>query len=421
MNVHSISSNSQEFVAYIGLDWGDKKHAYYLQTQDGSQECGFLKQTPEDLQQWLQELKTTFKGRPIALALEASKGPVVNALKQCTFLTIHPVHPVMSMRMRQAFRPSGAKDDGPDALLLLEILLHHRDKLRPLLWEESSIRRIDGLSRARRRLVNDRTKLICRLTSMLKEYYPQALELAGTSLSSPMALEFLSRWPDLIDLKRAREQTLRQFYYKRNVRRPERVAQRLEQIKNAKALTTDEAIVSVRKMEVASLVDQLKILEKHIKAMDKAIAEEFKSHENAELFRNLPGAGPTMAPRLLALFNDDTGRYDGPESIQKACGVAPVTERSGQRRRVRWRWHASTFQRQTLVEWAGLTVRDCHWAKQFYERQISRGKKRQTILRALAFKWVRIIWQCLQRGEYYDEQRYLEQLARKNSPYARAA
>jgi len=68
------------------------------------------------------------------------------------------------------------------------------------------------------------------------------------------------------------------------------------------------------------------------------------------------------------------------------------------------------------VEWAGQTVVYCDWAKAFYLHQKQAGKGHHAIIRALAFKWIRILWRCWQRQEPYDEARYLEALKRRRSP-----
>jgi hypothetical protein len=46
----------------------------------------------------------------------------------------------------------------------------------------------------------------------------------------------------------------------------------------------------------------------------------------------------------------------------------------------------------------------------------AKGKKHQVILRALAFKWSRILWQCWMTRTPYNEQIYLNALGRKKSP-----
>src|ERR1039458_4792103 len=119
------------FVACIGLDWGDQSHAVALQPVQGKTESGTLVNSPEVLHTWLQELAQRFEGRPVALAVETSRGPLIHVFSAYPWLTVYPIHPATSARYRAAFKPSGAKDDLPDALLLLELVRDHRHKLRP--------------------------------------------------------------------------------------------------------------------------------------------------------------------------------------------------------------------------------------------------------------------------------------------------
>ena len=107
-----------------------------------------------------------------------------------------------------------------------------------------------------------------------------------------------------------------------------------------------------------------------------------------------------------------------PPSLQKLAGLAPVREKSGQSVWTHWRWQAPVFLRQSFVEWAGQTVKFSAWAKRYYERMQAKGKGRGAILRALAFKSVRVLWKCWQTGTPYDEARYLKQLAHRQSPNA---
>ena len=60
--------------------------------------------------------------------------------------------------------------------------------------------------------MNTRTKFVEQLIAVLKKYYPQALELMGENIGSPMTLEFLQLWPDLASAKKARWSTLERFY-----------------------------------------------------------------------------------------------------------------------------------------------------------------------------------------------------------------
>lgn len=410
-----------EFAALVGLDWGDQAHAIALEPAGGSTETSTLPHSADSLHQWLDQLEERFGGRPVAVAIETDRGAVVYALLERAWITIYPIHPATSTRHRKMFRPSGAADDLPDALVLLSLLQYHRQRLRPLHLEDEATRTLAGLVQARRKAVDRRTLLTNQLISTLKDYFPQALELVGKDLAVPLALDFLHRWPRLTDAKAAKGLILKNFYHRHNVRRPERVQSRLALIRSARLLTRDPAVVEVSVRVVRLLVAELRVVVDHIAQFEQAIAQTFAAHPEHSFFRELPGAGPTLAPRLLAAFGTARDQYPEATSMQRYFGVAPVTEKSGSRAWIHWRWNAPTFTRQTLIEWAGQTVVFCPWAKAYYERQRVKQTGHHAILRALAFKWLRVLWRCWQNRESYNEEKYLRQLEKRRSPIAARA
>jgi transposase len=399
------------------LDWGDKKHSFALQDRYGQSEEGTLDHSSENLHQWLKSLGQRTGQRPVRLAIETSRGAVIHALLQYPWLEIYPINPVTSARYRSAFSPSGAKDDLPDARVLLELVRNHADKLRPLQEQDSQTLKLAGLVEARRDIVDRRTALINRLTSLLKSYYPQALLLVD-NLNTELAVAFLRRWPTLISLKGAKPSLLKRFYYQHQIRSEALVKERLDLVSRAVALTTDEARLSVAILQLNQLLDELEVFRKHVSRFDVQIKTVFAAHPDADLFRNLPGAGPQLAPRLCVAFGTIRTVYPDPASLQKYVGVAPVREKSGNQLWTHWRWRAPAFLRQSFVEWAGQTVRYSQWAGVYYQRMLNKGKKHAAIIRALAFKWIRILWKCWQEHLPYDEARYLKQLLHRKSPNA---
>ena len=409
-----------EFAAYVGLDWGDKNHAlaWTAGASKTAPQTGTLVNSPEVLHAWLQELGQRCEGRPVALAVETSRGPLIHLFGAYPWLTVYPIHPMTSARYRTAFKPSGAKDDLPDALLLLELVRDLRHKLRPLQMAEAATRQLAALVELRRDLVDRRTQALLQLMALLKSYFPQALELVGQDLTTGLALAFLRRWPDPLALKAARPGNLKSFYYQHSVRSETLVTQRLTLVQELRPLTTDEVVLMPARLHLAALLEQLRTLAKHIDLVEQKSHTLFKEHSEAYLFRELPGAGKALQPRLLVAFGEDRSLYPDPESLQKYGGLAPVVERSGRQAWVHWRWHAPRFLRQTFIEWAGQTVVYSAWAKEYYQHMKAKGKSHHVILRALAFKWVRILWKCWQTRTPYDEARYLKQLLARKSPHA---
>src|SRR5882724_10319762 len=104
------------------------------------------------------------------------------------------------------------------------------------------------------------------------------------------------------------------------------------------------------------------------------------------LFDTLPGGGPALAPRLLTAFGEQRERFLAADELQRYFGIAPVTERSGNKSWIHWRWQCPKFLRQTLVEWAAQTINKSFWAGAYYRQQRAKGSSHQAALRALAFK-----------------------------------
>ena len=170
-----MSKPNVEIAAFVGLDWADQKHVVTLREANSDQKQRFtLDQTPEALQNWIQQLRDRFAGRPVAIAVEQKRGALIYALMHVDFLYLYPVNPQTLSQFRKAFYPSGAKDDPIDADLLLEILMTHRQHLRVWVPDDVLTRSIQLLTEDRRGLVDERTALTNQLTAALKMYFPQA-------------------------------------------------------------------------------------------------------------------------------------------------------------------------------------------------------------------------------------------------------
>lgn len=414
-------SSQQQFAATIGIDWADRKHdVCEIPANSNSPTYSVIRHTPQSIQHWAMGLLQRYPNQQVAVCCELKKGPLIYALAKYSHITVFPVNPATVAQYRKAFANSGAKDDPSDALIQAEILTLHRKKLNAIAPDSASIRALAQLTEYRRKLVQDRVDLINKITATLKNYYPQVLDWFKEK-DSLIFCDFIQKWPSLQSVKKARKSTLLTFFNHHHSRYKTVNEKRIDDIKSALALTDDMGVIEPNQIFIELLIPQLKVLITSIDQMDKEIKQRYAQQVDRKIFDSLPGAGAQLAPRLLVAFGSDRSRYNDASEIHKFAGIAPVIERSGKKTRTHWRYSCPKFLRQTFVEWAGLSIRYSFWAKAYYQQQSAKGKPHNTIIRSLAFKWIRIVFRCWKNKTPYDESTYLAALKERNSPLLKFA
>ena len=409
------------YAAYLGIDWADRKHDICLREADSQRpEFSVLLHTPEAIHAWAVKLRNRFHGAPLAVCIESRTTPLIYALLQFDCFVIIPVHPQTLARYRTALHPSRAKDDPTDAQLLADLVMRHPEQFPRWVPDRPPLRALRQLVEIRRHLVDERIRCTNRITAILKCYYPQPLDWIEET-GSVLFCDLVTRWPTLEAIQSASDDDLKAFFHAHNGRSHTRIEERIHAIRTAIPLTDDPGVVEPSRWWVAATVDQLRALLDHIHRIEDEIAQRFSAMPDAELFAKLPGAGANLAPRLLVALGEDRSRFATTEDLLAFAGIAPVTERSGTKSRVHWRFACATFIRQSFVEWARESTRFSYWAHAYYQRLRDRGKSHQVAIRALAFKWIRILYRCWQNNTPYDEARYLLALEKKGSPLIKPA
>jgi hypothetical protein len=396
-----------EFAARIGLDWADQKHFWSMLDEEGKKTRGQLDNTPEAIEVWAAELAQRWGGRPVALALEQSRGAVIAVLSKYAHLTLFSVHPSSLANYRKSFFPSGAKCDPVDADLILDYLVRHPEQPRCLRPDTVETRSLQLLTEARRKLVEEHTSTQQSLIHWLKQLFPQILKWFDNP-STPLVADLLLRWPTLQALQKVAPGRLRKFFYQHNCRSEALIEQRLEEFRKAVAATHDPALLQTGIVSIQNDTRILTCMREGIAALDRLIAATYKVHPDRFITESLPGAGPALEPRLIAALGTQRERFASASDMSSCFGVAPVTEASGTRMWVHWRWACSTFVRQTFHEWAGCSIRYCGWAREHYDQQRARGKGHHAAVRSVAFKWIRILFRCWHDRVAYSDERYEE-------------
>ena len=416
---------SPKVAAFVGIDWADQKHDVVLRSagDPAKAEHQVIQSEINALNDWIAQMHERFgaKGK-VLVCLEQSRGALIYQLMAYELFELYPINPSQLAYYRKTFFSSGAKDDRPDADLLSELLLCHRDRLKAWKPDDQLTRELASLNEGRRNAVNRRTELANEIKSQLKVYFPVALQILENDITTALAADLLVQWPTLAELQKVSPGKLRKFFYGHNSRQEKKILERLALIKEAKPLTTDLAIIRPNALRVKLLAQQLKSLWPFIAEYERRIAELFGSHPDRFLFDNLPGAGPALAPRLLTAFGTDRDRFEVAGDLLNLSGIAPVRiasgKKTGKSASVHCRRACPKFLRQSFHEFGECSIRYCPWAQACYQAQRGRGKGHHAAVRAVTFKWIRILFACWKQRTPYDPQRYLQALQTRGSDYA---
>lgn len=377
-----------------------------------------LSSSPEAMDAWWHDLRRDHPGARIAVAFEQPAPNLIAFFAARRPTAIYALNPSATFSYRNAMTVSHARNDQSDARDQAHLVAHAHTKLRAWTPPAAQIEHLERLSRNRRKLVDQRTRLTNRLQATLKRYYPQALDLLHEDLWRQMNLDFLRRWPQPAKLCQAPLSRLRAFYLKHNSRSEKRWQDRTAVIKAMVLLGQPNP---ADELEMLVMLDQIEVLNKGIATHERATADLFATEgEAAQRVAALPGAGPIYAPRLYTALVRHMPQCDNPESLAAAVGIAPVTDQSGRMRKVYRRMRCDNFTRQSFVEWAKESWKHSVWAEAYYHQREAQGHGFHAIMRALAYKWIRILWRCWHDGVAYDETKYLARLRAKGSPLAPA-
>lgn len=369
---------------------------------------------PEALDTWWRGLCAAYPGARIAVAFEQPAPNLLAFFAPRRPAAIYALNPSATWAYRQSLTVSRARNDRSDAHDQALFVRNHLRELKPWQPPSAAVSHVERLTLSRRKQVDARTALTNQLQAALKRYFPQSLELLHEDIWRPMNLEFLRKWPSAQKLQTVPLSRLRAFYTKHNSRSEARWRERTGLISRmvplADAGPADE-------LEIETLVDQIEVLNESILKHDRVIAEHFvQQGQEADRVAALPGAGPILAPRLYVALARHVPNCESPEALACAVGVAPVTDQSGKMRKVYRRLRCDNHTRQSFIEWAKESWKHSAWAGSFVRLRRDKGQGFYAIIRALAYKWLRILWKCWRDGVAYDEAKYLERLRLKGSP-----
>ena len=226
--------------------------------------------------------------------------------------------------------------------------------------------------------------------------------------------DFLQRWPSLKHAKRARQATLRALFSAHNLRRASLIEERIYGIRSATALTDDPAVLGPHQLLVQALVAQLRVTLQAIDRFDAEIAAIAQCLPDYALFRPCPVPARSSRPVLVA-FGEQRDATPVPPTFNSTRVSLPYWSAAATSVGFIGVWPVRP-PASDLRQWAGRTIPRSFWASAYYHGQRAKGCSHQAAVRALAYKWIRILYRCWQTRTPYDESVYLHALKRRGSP-----
>jgi transposase len=411
----SVTANPP--AAWIGWDWADDHHDIFLESAEGKTERIRLPHRPEQLHRWLKELGQRFGQRKVVLCLEACRSALLPILQEYSFLELYLVNPKSLARFREVVRPSGSKNDELDCQLACQLVKSHRSLLFEYVAEDPLTMELAQLVSYRRDLVNQRSALANQLKSVLKLYNPLALDLLQDDTTTALAANFVLKFPTLRAVQETALHRVRQFFVGQGCRLTEGLQERLASVAASVAVSNEASWNNPNSFMACALAEQLKVVVVRVETIQEHIQIVAEQHPNRALAESLPGAAAVLEPRIMTVLGTNFDAWDSAQELAVRDGVAPRRVQSGKSCVISRRRAKPQFEHQTWIEFAKSSLLTCGWAQEFVAAKQKKGQKYYTVVRALAYKWIRILFACWKNGTVYDENTYLTALKKAGSPY----
>jgi transposase len=398
---------------YLGVDWSDEFHQVWASDPEGKKviEKKVLENVDglSEFGRWLDESRA--QGMELWAAIEKPAGRIVDFLLDHG-VVVYPVNPKALDRVRDRFRMSQSKSDSFDAYVLAEFLRTDHGHLRALEPSSEQAQELKLLTRDHHRLVRHKTRIHNLLDRTLKEYYPRPLEVFA-DLESKIALDFLTQYPTPEALSNLNRRQWNRFA-KRDHHLGEARCKELWEKLNQPQLGIPPHVVRAKAQLLVVLVAQLRSLSQAVESYSERVQSFFASMPASELLHSLPGGkSGTILPMLWAELGDAKSRWQSFRHLQAEAGGVPVTKSSGKSHVVLFRYACNKLLRYASYWFSFVSLNRSEWANKYYRDQRARGKSHHQALRALAAKWLKIIFVMWRDHKPYDENYHLADIARQ--------
>ncbi len=393
-------------MVFVGIDWAEAHHDVCVLDEQGQVLAkGRVAEGLEGVRR-LHELVAEHAEAPeqVVIGIEIDRGLLVQALL-VTGYQVYPINPLAVTHYRGRHTTSGAKSDPGDAKLLADLVRTDRHNHRPIAGDSEAAEAVKILARAHQNLIWTRQRQLNQLRSMLREFYPAALEAFDGDLAGRDAIAILERAPTPYQGRSISQakivSALRKAGRERNL---EVKAAEIQAILQASQLQAPQLVAQAYGRSVAALVGVLRQMNQELAGLENELNDSFEAYPDAEIYLSLPGLGKVLGARVLAEFGDDPTRFVNPKARKNYAGTSPITRASGRSRLVLARFVRNRRLADACYLWAFAALQRSPGARHYYDQLRARGQSHNQALRALANRLVGILHGCLRHQQPYREE-----------------
>ncbi|MGW6009173.1 IS110 family transposase [Streptomyces sp. NPDC055210] len=395
---------------YCGIDWAERTHDVALVDDTGRLVA--KRRIADDAVGYklLLELLAEHgdsEENPIPVAIETSRGLLIAVLRTGN-RKVYAINPLAAARYRDRHSVSRKKSDPGDALVLANILRTDMHAHRPLPEDSDLGRAIAVLARAQQDALWNRQQLANQLRSLLREYYPAALDAFApwtNGLCRREARELLqtaSTSTQAARLTRAQLQAaLKRAGRKRGI---DTEVDRLRGVFHAEYAHQPQLVEDALGKQMLALLIQLNAACTAAEQLAEAVENTFPPHPDAEILLSFPGLGIQLGARILAEIGDDRTRFADARGLKAYAGSSPITRASGKRSSITRRWVKNDRLNHAGYLWAFAAPNGSPGAKAHYRRRRDEhGDWNAAARRNLFNRMLGQLYHCLQKRELFDE------------------
>jgi len=385
----------------VGVDVGSRCHTVAIGLSDGSLLEEFeIPHTAEGFQEFFARIEAC--GRrypvPIAVAMEGYNGHVrpLDSLVRARGWRLFNVNNLKLARFKEIF-PAAAKSDRIDTRKTLELfqlgdhLPMAGDVLQEVMATPAENDILKRLSRRRRRLVNERTRVLNSMQADLQAVCPGLLEITR-DVGNLWFLNFLTCRKGLIKLARVRRASL--------LKVPgigTHFANAIQAWQSRAYFAPDASLVGDMIQQDAARILELK---QQIKALEEQMAQVAEKSSIAGQLASIPGYGSVCSAELAGEIGT-IERFRKEASLALYLGMATLDRSSGKSRGSKPPKHVNARAKAAMMIAVDHHRKLVPQSQRYYEGKRAEGKKHNQAIRALGRHLCRVIFKMLSQERPY--------------------